>query len=239
MQDFITLDKTSGTGTEYVNVTVSPNPTPEERTGEVVFKVGDTTETLSILQEASPIVVVIPEFDYLVLRYSWGDDDGKDFDTDTEFVNTGLPGVDGILVGWSKNMQATQWQVKDYLLHGGDNMQSGREAVCIYMNNLLSPENLAVLPQEIKLDAYGNWYENRIKGNVTISFTAYKGGEMIKNKTDFININGEEVYNGSETINVSAVGKDNNLQPRIRYTKMATMYYNKTTRDSYIQVYGA
>ncbi len=35
-----------------------------------------------------------------------------------------------------------------------------------------------------------------VKGNVTIRFTAYKGGTMEKRGYDFVNIGGEEVYTG-------------------------------------------
>ena len=91
--DWIHLDKTSGTGPAEVKVTADINETGEIR--QVTYK------TFVCRQESVP-VVIIPEFDYLVLRYIWADEDGIDFDTATGFDNTGLPDVDGKLVGWSK-----------------------------------------------------------------------------------------------------------------------------------------
>ena len=87
MADWIHLDKTSGTGPAEVKVTADINETGEIR--QVTYKVikEDTKEekTFVCRQESVP-VVIIPEFDYLVLRYIWADEDGIDFDTATGLI---------------------------------------------------------------------------------------------------------------------------------------------------------
>lgn len=237
MADWIHLDKTSGTGPAEVRVTADINETGEIRqaTYKVIKESTKEEKTFVCRQESVP-VVIIPEFDFLVLRYIWADEDGIDFDTATGFDNTGLPDVDGKLVGWSKQNQTTQERVGDYLIHGGDNMESGNEAALIQMGPLLDGDNYDKLPLEIRCSIYGNWYGGREKGNVTIRFTAYKGGTMEKRGYDFVNIGGEEVYTGDAPTNVSAHGEDNWQNIKTLYSKVGTMIYNKESRDCIVRI---
>ena len=85
-------------------------------------------------------------------------------------------------------------------------------------------------------DIYGNWYGSKGRGNIVVSFTAYLGGEMIKQGFNFINEGGEEVYSDSKTINVSAQGETNYQNIKALYTKMGTMVYNKERRDCVIVI---
>ena len=228
MTDWIHLDKTSGTGPAEVRVTADINETGEIRQATYkVIKEGTKEEKTFVCRQESVPVVIIPEFDFLVLRYIWADEDGIDFDTATGFDNTGLPDVDGKLVGWSKQNQTTQERVGDYLIHGGDNMESGNEAALIQMGPLLDGDNYDKLPLEIRCSIYGNWYGGREKGNVTIRFTAYKGGTMEKRGYDFVNIGGEEV---------SAHGEDNWQNIKTLYSKVGTMIYNKESRDCIVRI---
>lgn len=233
--EIVTPSATRGTGPATVTLTAGANPLPEERTARLRVTSGGQTKYVNITQEAGEQVVVIPEFDFLVLRYSWEASDGTDFDTATGFTNTGISDVDGKLVGWSRGYSTTQSQVGDYLIHGGDNMQSGREAALINMKNLMSAPGLGSAP-DIQAVIYGNWYASRGAGNVTVSFTAYLGGEMQKDGFNFINIDGEEVYSDSVTTNVSATGNNNYQNITELYTLIGTMVYNKETRDCVILI---
>lgn len=235
MNDFITVNKKKGTGSGNVSVTVGENPTNEERTGSFIVQktIGGRRAVVTVKQAAGH-VVLIPEFDYLVLRYGWAATSGSDFDTATGFVDTGLSDVDGKLVGWSRQYQYTQERVGDYLIHGGDNMSSGQESALINMGTLLAGGNFTRLPELIHLDIYGNWYLRKGDGKVTVSFTAYKGGTMSKDGFNFINTGGQEVYTGSETTTVTASGENNFEHIRQLYTKIATMEYNKTERTCVI-----
>lgn len=233
--EIVTPEKMKGTGPAVVKLTAGANPEPEERTAQLKVHSGGQTKIVNITQEAGQQVVVIPEFDFLVLRYSWEASDGTDFDTATGFTNTGISDVDNKYVGWSKNWSTTSQQVGDYLIHGGDNMQSGREAALINMKNLMDASGLNNDP-DIRAEIYGNWYGERGRGNVSVSFTAYLGGEMVKEGFNFINEGGEEVYSDSVTTNVAATGHDNYQNITNLYSHLGTMIYDRETRDCVILI---
>lgn len=237
MEDWITLDKMEGHGEETIEVTCAPNSVEEKRFTQIVIKSGKKYEkVVEVEQEEAEQVITIPEFDYLVASYEWAESAGKDFDTATCFLNTGLPGVDNQMVGWSRGMATTSWQVGDYLLHGGDNMMSGLESALINMNELLSDTNFPKLPEDIMIGIWGNWYEVKGTGAVTVRYVAYKGGKMYRDGYGFINKGGEMVYDGKANTTVKASGQNNNTDPMKLYTRFATIIYNKKTRDCFIQL---
>ena len=233
--EIVSFSATSGTGPAEVTLTAGANPYTEERTAKIIVRSGSQTKTVSITQEAGGQVVTIPEFDYLVLRYSWSDEDGTDFDTATGFVNTGLSGVDGYYVGWSRNWTTTSQSVGDYLQYGGDNMQSGLECALINMAALNSASGLNN-ESTFQAEIYGNWYGSRLNGYVTVSFTAYLGGTMEKDGFNFVNSGGDEVYTGSVTTNVAANGTDNYTNITGLYSHIGTMVYDRETRDCVIVI---
>lgn len=237
MDEWIKLDKTDGIGTTDIVVECAANPFEVERTSQVIFASGEKYKAqLNIVQEKAEQVITIPEFDYLVASYEWADSAGKDFDTATCFLNTGIPGVDNQMVGWSRNMQSTSWTVGDYLTHGGDNLKSGQEAVLINMRELLSDTNFPKLPEDIMVGMWGNWYEKKGTGKITVRYVAYKGGKMVKEGYGFKNQGGEMVYDGHVDTTVTAFGEQNNVNPKQLYTWFARMIYNKKTRDCFIQL---
>lgn len=232
--EIVTADKLRGRGPQNIILTAGPNPVSEDRHGVATVRVGNETKSVNINQLAGEQVVVIPEFDYLVLRYGWESADGSDFDTATGFTNTGMPDVDGKLVGWSKQWATTQQRVGEYLIYGGDNMQSGLEGALINMKTLLSAPGLSKDEPNINAVIYGNWYGSKNRGNVVVSFTAYLGGNMVKQGFNFINEGGEEVYSDSITTNVPASGESNYQNIKGLYTKIGTVVYNKEKRDCVI-----
>lgn len=237
MEDWISLDKMEGVGETQIEVTCAPNPIEAKRSTTIEIQSGKKYhKTVVVSQKEAEQVIIIPEFDYLVASYEWDDNSGKDFDTATCFLNTGLAGVDNQLVGWSRNMATTSWQVGDYLTHGGDNMRSGQEAVLIDMNELLSESNFPKLPEDIMIGIWGNWYETKGTGAVTVRYVAYKGGRMYRDGYGFINRGGEMVYDGKANTTVNAYGENNNVDPTKLYTRFATIIYNKKTRDCFIQL---
>lgn len=231
--EIVTVDKMSGVGPATVTLTASANPVAEERMGKIKVKTGEQEINVTVLQKAGN-VVVIPEFDYLVLRYSWSDSDGKDFDTATGFLDTGMSDVDGKFVGWSLGYETTSMQVGNYIIHGGDNMSSGKEAALINMRELLSAPGLNENEPSVSAVIYGNWYEELGRGDVEVSFTAYLGGEMKKGNFNFTNEGGEEVYTGSVKVNVKSTGATNYQNIKQLYTRIGTMVYDKAERDCVI-----
>lgn len=234
--EIVTADKTSGRGPADILLTAGANPLSEERTATITISSGSETRQVRITQKAGEQVVVIPEFDYLVLRYSWEAQDGTDFDTATGFTNTGIPDVDNVYVGWSRGYTTTKENVGEYLVHGGDNMQSGKEAALINMKKLLEDPNIDESEPNVIALIYGNWYSSRGRGNVVVSFTAYLGGEMVKKGFNFENEGGEEVYTGEVTTNVRASGGENFQDITSLYTRIGQMVYAKETRDCVILV---
>ena len=234
--EIVTADKMRGVGPSMINLTAGPNPVAEERHGVAKVVVGSESKSININQAAGNQVVVIPEFDFLVLRYGWEAEDGSDFDTATGFTNTGLSDVDGKFVGWSRQWVTTYQEVGDYLIYGGDNMASGLEGALIKMKNLLAASGLDENEANINADIYGNWYGSRGNGNVKVSFTAYLGGTMVKQGFNFVNEGGEEVYSDSITTNVQATGQSNFQNIQGLYTKIGTMVYNKEKRDCVIVI---
>lgn len=232
--EIVTPDNKSGRGPAVVKLTAGPNPLPEERTAVLRVNSGGQIKTVNIRQEAGEQVVVIPEFDFLVLRYSWESQDGTDFDTATGFINTGSSDIDNKYVGWSKNYSTTSQRVGDYLIHGGDNMQSGKESALINMKTLLDAIGTSTGDPDVRALIYGNWYASKGRGNVVVSFTAYLGGEMVKDGFNFVNEGGREVYSDSVTTNVRATGNNNYQNITGLYTKIGTMVYNKEKRDCVI-----
>ena len=92
--NFVELSKSSGKGSFEVNAKVPENDTNDEREQILtVTKVAKGEKKYVTIRQAAGHVVVIPEFDYLVLRYGWSQASGTDFDTGTGFVNTGIQDV--------------------------------------------------------------------------------------------------------------------------------------------------
>ena len=236
VSDIVTANIMSGVGPAEITLTAGANPLSEDRTGTATVTAGDQSKEIRITQAAGQQVVVIPEFDFLVLRYSWSADAGTDFDTATGFTNTGIPDVDNVYVGWSRGYTTTKEQVGNYLIHGGDNMQSGREAALINMKDLLGDPQLNVSEPNINVAVYGNWYASKGTGVVTISFTAYLGGEMKKSGFNFENEGGEVVYEGDSSIVVNATGGENFQNITGLYSKVGTVVYNKEDRSCVVFV---
>lgn len=167
------------------------------------------TQTLQVWQNKD--YIVLPEFDYLVVKYLYkqGNTAGRvDLDTATEINNTGMSGVDAKAVGWATAGTSTDpnlWQAyslkykdpitgntTEVLTSAGDNTQDGYESVYSNMTTLrqvIPPTS----PRELNVDMYGNWYypTNKAKevGNnlIQVSITLYKGGEMRKVGYDYLN----------------------------------------------------
>lgn len=150
--------------TNSFEIRVSESDIEEEKTA--VFTLTHDTSSdekivFTITQEAAKIIK-IPDFNYLTYRYFWTEEDGRDLDTATELVNSGLVdeagnSIDGLAVGWSMAGNSNT-AVTRYLIYGGDNTSSGNECTFIDMLALCSEENLSKLPDKIYVDVYCNWY---------------------------------------------------------------------------------
>lgn len=228
--------------TNSFEIRVSESDIEEEKTA--VFTLTHDTSSdekivFTITQEAAKIIK-IPDFNYLTYRYFWTEEDGRDLDTATELVNSGLVdeagnSIDGLAVGWSMAGNSNT-AVTRYLIYGGDNTSSGNECTFIDMLALCSEENLSKLPDKIYVDVYCNWYGEKKNGYMTFEIKAYKGGEMQQEGKNFINIGGEEVYSGEERKFVKAYCVSNKENYKTDYTYVCRITYDKLTREASIAI---
>lgn len=199
----------------------------------------DEQIVFTVTQEAAKIIK-IPDFNFLVYRYKWTDEDGRDLDTATELVNSGLKDtsgatIDGIAVGWNMKGNSNP-EVTKYLKYGGDNTQSGNECTFIDMLALCSEEHLPNLPDKIYVDVFCNWYGEKRLGYMTFEIKAYKGGRMVQEGYNFVNSGGEEVYSGEQSKFVKAACTSNNSTYKTSYTYVCRITYDKLTREASIAI---
>lgn len=228
--------------TNSFEIRVAESDIEEEKTA--VFTLTHDTSSdekivFTVTQEAAKIIK-IPDFNFLTYRYFWAEEDGRDLDTATELVNSGLVdeegnSIDGLAVGWSM-IGNSNTAVTQYLIYGGDNTSSGNECTFIDMLALCSEENLPKLPDKIYVDVYCNWYGEKKNGYMTFEIKAYKGGEMQQEGKNFINIGGEEVYSGEERKFVKAYCTSNKENYKAYYTYVCRITYDKLTREANIAI---
>ena len=121
------------------------------------------------------------DIDFLLIRYSWTSEGGRDLDTRT-WVND--PAID-FVVGWSRGSSDA------YITWGGDNTGSNAtEAVLVDFKKVLEDYPTQ---EEISVRTGAFWYSSRGTGDITMSMLAYKGGTMSHVGTDFVNVGGELV----------------------------------------------
>lgn len=128
-------------------------------------------------------VIELLPFDFAVIRYSWTESDGRDFDTRTQIIQPERL----VTVGWNKAIND-----EEYLKWGSDNTQFGSEDILIGMQQLKADfPNQQIF--EISLKAF--WYSLVNTGNFSLEFVTYNGGTMEHIQTGFINNGGEIVQN--------------------------------------------
>ena len=203
--EIVTADKMRGVGPANIIFTAGPNPVAEDRRGVAKVTAGGESKNVTITQAAGEQVVVIPEFDYLVLRYGWESEDGSDFDTATGFTNTGISDVDNKYVGWSKQWATTQQQVGDYLVYGGDNMQSGLEGALIKMKTLLSAPGMDESEPNINADIINEGGEEVYSDSITTNVSAH-GETNYQNIKGLYTKMGTMVYNKEKRDCVIVIG---------------------------------
>lgn len=217
-----------------LTLTVAENE-DDTRSGKITLVHNDDSSlklVINITQAKN--VIIIPEFDYLVFRYFWGTEDGRDLDTSTGYINTGITFTDGktldeLPVGW--NMAGNyNTNAQSYLMFAGDNTQSGNECVYITMNTLVT--HYDTLPDIVNIDVYANWFGSRLTGNCEFELTAYKGGAMAQDGYNYNNIGGVEVLITRTKINIAASGTGNAGDYKNKYSKIGQIQYNKLRRNA-------
>lgn len=229
-----------------ITVTISPYDGKKQRTKKITFtqcEVGDDetqpipTITEYHITQMPPDVIVIPPSDYMVFRYFWGADDGRDLDTATEFLNTGIENVDDQPVGFSMRGNnnpiiigntTTEPPTPGLLIWAGDNMQSGNE--CVYINfKYLFEAYEDVLPQSTQIGIWATWFGQIKSGNMTFEITTYSGGMMVKDGYNFVNEGGSQQFRQTYSYNVNT--KKGSSDYKNQYTRIGTVYIDKDSKQ--------
>lgn len=203
--------------------------------------------------------IFIPAFDYLVVRYFWGATEGDDLDTVTVIsallktdgtpltgeALTKYPYVDNG-VGWNhgttitgdadtnrNNNRVVSGASGVYLEHAGDNTDAGNECVYLNFKNLTDEESVRKMLNDgvskIRIDLYGNWYNQKLNGRLDVSLLAYINGDMKDDPSDtynFVNVNGTEVLNTMTNARVCTQGSGRQTQYKTQYTHIGYVDYN-------------
>lgn len=167
--------------------------------------------------------IVIPDSDLLVIRYFWTSEQGRDLDTATELINSGIPGADLKAVGWAcpGNGNST---VRSIIHWAGDNTGSGNE--CIYLDMIVAKERYGdIIPDVLKVATYGTWYAQKNIGGAEVQIEAYKGGKMVQQGYNFVNEGGEIRYKEKHAVTVNTYKGMSDYQGK--YTHIADIEFDK------------
>lgn len=176
-------------------------------------------------------VVIIPDFDYAVFTYQFFD--GRDLDTWTRPVlplavaNLSSPNH---YLGYSKNKcvpDSPLWTgnvipPNIYMDWAGDNTGIGFESVFIDLKKIkedFPTENL------IKVDLRCAWYGEPGVLPVEVKSIFYKGGEMIKNSNQYLNLNFSEKIEFTTNSKVITT----RFQSSVLKERFATFTFDKNT----------
>ncbi|MDR2950715.1 MAG: hypothetical protein LBV71_16125 [Prevotella sp.] len=226
--------RTSISADNKLTISIDENE-DDSRSGTVTLVHNDdSTLKLTINVTQAKNIIIIPEFDYLVFRYFWADTDGRDLDTSTGYINTGITfddttQLDNSPVGWSMAGNYNT-NVQNYIQFAGDNTGSGNECVFITMNTLV--EQYDNIPDVVNIDVYANWFGSRLTGNCKFELTAYKGGAMVQDGYNYDNVGGEEVLITVVNVNIATSGSGKASTYKTDYSKIGQIQYNKLKRNA-------
>ena len=230
---------------------ITQNDDVDVRDTSIVLTQETSGKKLTInISQMGDKTIVLPDFDNLILRYNWTDEDGKDFDTMTVINGTGLTinnkKVDDYNVGYGSGNTNSNF----VLVHGGDNIISGDETCLIRMGDICTEENLLTMKtngvKSFYIDIYGIWYNSKNNGNVTIEMTAYKGGTVsLGNAFKWVVNGGEKVLTTTLPTNVNAFANSSEILKlqyckhyKDSYTKIGRVTYNIKTKATYLTLTG-
>lgn len=176
--------------------------------------------------------VKIGDVDFVTFRYLWESSSGRDLDTMTEALNSNVPTIDNLAVGWSGPGNGDS-SVREVLKWGGDNTGSGKECVWMSVKDLRA-KYYDVLPEETYFMAYATWFGSKGTGKCSFELVGYKGGTMSQDGYNFINTGGSVVYQNTYDF-VCHTSKGSSTY-KTSYEKVARVTYNKLTNEVYMSI---
>lgn len=176
--------------------------------------------------------IKIGDVDFVTFRYLWESSSGRDLDTMTEALNSNVPTIDNLAVGWSGPGNGDS-SVREVLKWGGDNTGSGKECVWMSVKDLRA-KYYDILPEETYFMAYATWFGSKGTGKCSFELVGYKGGMMSQDGYNFINTGGSVVYQNTYDF-VCHTSKGSSTY-KTSYEKVARVTYNKLTNEVYMSI---
>lgn len=176
--------------------------------------------------------IKIGDVDYVTFRYLWDESSGRDLDTMTEALNSNVPTIDNLGVGYNGPGNGDE-SVRSVLKWGGDNTGSGKECVWMSVKDLRA-QHYSTLPDETQFMAYATWFASIGTGKCSFELIGYKGGTMSQDGYNFINTGGSVVYQNTYDF-VCHTSKGASTY-KTSYEKVARVTYNKLTNEVYMSI---
>lgn len=176
--------------------------------------------------------IKIGDVDFVTFRYLWESSSGRGLDTMTEALNSNVPTIDNLAVGWSGPGNGDS-SVREVLKWGGDNTGSGKECVWMSVKDLRA-KYYDILPEETYFMAYATWFGSKGTGKCSFELVGYKGGTMSQDGYNFINTGGSVVYQNTYDF-ICNTSKGASTY-KTSYQKVACITYNKLTNEVYMSI---
>lgn len=176
--------------------------------------------------------IKIGDVDYVTFRYLWDESSGRNLDTMTEALNSNVPTIDNLGVGYNGPGNGDE-SVRSVLKWGGDNTGSGKECVWMSVKDLRA-QHYSTLPDETQFMAYATWFASIGTGKCSFELVGYKGGTMSQDGYNFINTGGSVVYQNTYDFVCHTVKGSSTY--KTSYEKVARVTYNKLTNEVYMSI---
>lgn len=236
-ESWIHNDLSWNPSTQVLTMTTDREPSDEARDGSLIFHHADCSDYQVTAKVHQDVIVTIPAFDFFVVKFTWVN---NDVDIAVEFSGNDVSGngnnnssYDKYPVGWSFT-NSVRYNNQELLRWGGD--ATGGQGETAFFNAPVL-EGDVNSPRKIKLDVYATWFTpGRAPDKMTFTMSAYKGGTMVQNGTNFDNQGGETLYQQGHTVMITTT-KGKETYATGGYTKVATITYDRIKHSATVNVW--
>ncbi len=238
-ESWIHNDLSWNPSTQVLTMTTDREPSDEARDGSLIFHHADCSDYQVTAKVHQDVIVTIPAFDFFVVKFTWVN---NDVDIAVEFSGNDVSGngnnnssYDKYPVGWSFT-NSVRYNNQELLRWGGD--ATGGQGETAFFNAPVL-EGDVNSPRKIKLDVYATWFTpGRAPDKMTFTMSAYKGGTMVQNGTNFDNQGGETLYQQGHTVMITTT-KGKETYATGGYTKVATITYDRIKHSATVNVWAS
>lgn len=238
-ESWIHNDLSWNPSTQVLTMTTDREPSDEARDGSLIFHHADCSDYQVTAKVHQDVIVTIPAFDFFVVKFTWVN---NDVDIAVEFSGNDVSGngnnnssYDKYPVGWSFT-NSVRYNNQEFLRWGGD--ATGGQGETAFFNAPVL-EGDVNSPRKIKLDVYATWFTpGRAPDKMTFTMSAYKGGTMVQNGTNFDNQGGETLYQQGHTVMITTT-KGKETYATGGYTKVATITYDRIKHSATVNVWAS